>query len=333
MLCALAAWLALRAIGGPRDGHAGPESRRMHFHPLATWLLAILLMLGFTLAWQVDGMPPMTPATAELGLLGGATRFRPVAYDYRQAQFHASSEVLLRARVKTERRRRPAPAGALLYASGVPAGLYQAQALLSGPAEGTLTLRVGATPIAMWSASLSDARSHAVGPPIRLPVDVDSIVVEGDELARRRVIAVELQAVSVPASRVLPQQAMLRTTRRAVPYGSVQAYFLDDLAYPEPSGFWIAGGRRTDIMLADYGQGRDFVLRNAPVDNTVTIEIGGQRREIALRPNEETTIHLPGSPAGPDAWLRLHSRMGVRPSQLDPSSGDMRYLSCWVQIR
>ena len=51
-------------------------------------------------------------------------------------------------------------------------------------------------------------------------------------------------------------------------------YFLDDRAYPEPSGFWVAGERETALAIQpDVPRPVSLLLRNGAADNTVTIEV------------------------------------------------------------
>lgn len=324
-----AGWLALHVIGG----QWGRERPLVRLSWLATWCLAVSVMIAFTVVWRLDRHEPLTPATAELGLLRGASWFRPLAFDYQERRIEASPIILSRARVKTDLQRRPAPPDTLFWASRVPAGTYQVHVTSSGPAVGNLVLRVGTTPLPMWSALLADVQSPAVGAPIRLPVDVESILMEVDDAGRRAIKTVAWSPLKphdlVDRASVAPRGL----AHRAVPYGSVQTYFMDDLAYPEPSGFWVAAGRAARMVVANYGTRRDMFLRNTPVDNVVTIDVDDERHEIRLRPREETMIALPRTSRKPDAVVRIQTQNGLRPSQLDPRSPDKRYLGCWVEIR
>jgi hypothetical protein len=323
--CAGASWLALR-IAKPVDRTPDDPGR---FSWQATWCLSLAVMVALTLGWQVDRTSPVTPSTAELALVRGLTPLRPWAFDYGAWRLDRADYVRRQARIRTERSRRPGPANALFFASKVPAGAYQVQAGLSGAAEGMVTLRVGGTPLPMRTESLDQL---GVGPSIRLPLAVDSVIVEGDDRARRSVADVELSLVR-PSGERLEGTLFPGRARRAIRYDAADAYFEDDLAYPEPSGFWIAGGRRTRIVLANAGRVRELFVRNVPLNNVLAIDIDGVRQELALAPGEERTIQLLPAPGRPDRRMTIRTRTGIRPSRLDPGSADLRFLGCWMEIR
>ena len=326
------AWLTLRALGGRTDRRSGPSASRLLSWP-TTWCLAMSVMVALTLAWGVDHVQPLTPETSEIDLVRHASPFRAVAYDFGMRDFLPSSMVLSRARVRTDPQRRAADAAWLLSAARVPASTYRVLATGSGALEGTLSLHVGATPRPLWTATLSGGRSRAVGPPLRLPVDVRSLVVEGDEAARRTIATVQLEPVVSDPHVDQQFRGTAASAHRAVSYDAAGAYFLDENAYPEPSGLWVAGGRAAQILVESPGTELRLFLRNAPVDNTVTIDVDGTRHEVQLREREETIITLPRPNPGPYVLLRIHPRAGFRPSQADPANEDLRYLGCWVEFR
>ncbi|OFW21814.1 MAG: hypothetical protein A3H97_08035 [Acidobacteria bacterium RIFCSPLOWO2_02_FULL_65_29] len=327
---AAASWLAIRAAWKPdRSNRTGPPALAW----TTIWCLAASIMVALTLAWRVGGDQPLTPETGKLGLLRGAAPSRPVAYDYGAVRFESSLAALSRLRVQMDRLRRPVSPALLLSLTDVPAGTYQIHALSSGPAEGSLVLRVGDTSLPSWTAMLSGAESDAIGTPLRLPVSVRSLSVEGDEAARRTVTAVEIEPQDL--LRVLTRSLLTSSGRahRAAPYGSAHVYFMDDHAYPEPSGFWVAGGREARLVVAQPGGRLELLLRNAPVENSVTIDVDGHRREISMHPGEEATIGFPRADPAVDAIVRVRTSSGFRPSRADPANEDLRHLGCWVEIR
>jgi hypothetical protein len=118
-----------------------------------------------------------------------------------------------------------------------------------------------------------------------------------------------------------------------VRYGAAEAYFEDDLTYPEPSGFWVAGGRRTRIVLANAGEARELFVRNVPLDNVLGIDVDGVYQELALTSREERIVRIPPAQRHSDRRLTIRTRAGIRPSQLNPGSADLRFLGCWIEIR
>lgn len=76
-----------------------------------------------------------------------------------------------------------------------------------------------------------------------------------------------------------------------------------------------------------------IVLRNAPVENTITVDTGGRREEIVLKPGEERRIEVPIEAGRGAALLRIRASTGFRPSAADPNSRDSRLLGVFVMVR
>ena len=112
-------------------------------------------------------------------------------------------------------------------------------------------------------------------------MDVRALIVRGDEDARRAVRRVVVEPLSI-----VPARARLTdlVARRAVRYEGASVFFLDDRSFAEPDGFWVGGSRQsTFVVQADRPQPSvDLHLRNAPVDNRLTLESGQWREELTL---------------------------------------------------
>jgi len=288
-------------------------------------------MIAFTLAWQVDGAQPLTPETSAVRLLRQASPLRSLAYDFSASRFETSQVLLSGVRIRSDSQRRPVRLPTLLAARDVPAGTYELRVASAQPAEGTLVLRVGATPLPFLTAASSLAQKQPAALPIRFPVGVRSLVVEGDAAAARSVSAVELAPVG--RSDVSDFVSASESAHRAARYESADAFFLDENAYPEPTGFWVAGGRTTRLMIASRGESVDLFVRNAPVENRVTIDVDGETHELTLGASEERVVPLPKRNRGSALLVRITSRSGFRPSQAEPGSTDLRYLGCWIESR
>ena len=168
--------------------------------------------------------------------------------------------------------------------------------------------------------------AYDAGVRIDLPVDVRALLVRADEGGRSQLESVELRPMAPPASRLAPDMA-----RRAVRYDATLAFFFDDRAFPEPSGFWVAGGRETRVAFrADAATLQPLLLRNGGAANTVTLESGKWREVISLAPGEERRVEVPG-PSGA-ALVRIRSAGGFRPSETIPGSRDTRYLGVFVRV-
>jgi hypothetical protein len=163
---------------------------------------------------------------------------------------------------------------------------------------------------------------------IDLPLPVRALLVRGDEGAREQLQAVELR----PVPRV-ERSVSGEVARRAVRYGAATAFFLDDRAFPEPSGFWIAGSREAAVVIQpDRPSGAPLVLRNGPSDNVVTLQSGNWRDQFAMLSGEERRIDLPIDAAARAALVRIRSAAGFRPSDVDANSRDNRFLGVFVRL-
>jgi hypothetical protein len=159
---------------------------------------------------------------------------------------------------------------------------------------------------------------------------VRAIVVRGDEQARRTVRALTIEPVSV-----LPATSRLATefARRAVRYGHTSVYFLDERSFPEPEAFWIGGQRNSTVALQpDSGDSVTLLMRNAPVENQVTLESGAWRDAMSLAPGEERRIQVPVDRSRGAALVTVTTSTGFRPSAVDPKSRDDRFLGVYVKV-
>ena len=97
----------------------------------------------------------------------------------------------------------------------------------------------------------------------------------------------------------------------AVRYGPAVVFLLDGHSYTEPAGTWIAGGKSAQFAIApDPGAPIRLFVRNAPVQNHVTLESGAWRQTLALEPREERTVDVPVDGARPGALLRVTTTAG-----------------------
>src|SRR6185503_10026124 len=282
--CFAGAWLAQTALERRSHPNAG-SADRWYLSWRSIWLFGTATMLALTLAWQADGVSPMTPATGELGLLRSASRLRPLAFDYGEMRAYSSPARLSQIRIKTDRQRRSVPAESLLSVRDVPAGTYQIFAEGAAPSS------------------------------IRLPVTVSSLTIEGADPSVGAIPSAELTPARGGAY-TFGRPVLRGVARRIVSYGSTRAFFMDDFAYAEAAGFWVAGKRRAQIVLSSDSpsERRRLYLRNIPFANHLRISIGGERRDISLNPREETEIELPSTPL--DIVLRVETDAGIRPSQM-----------------
>lgn len=339
------AWLALVAM-----------ERRFRIQRPAQIAAALLVgasatMIAMSGAWTVIGATGITSSSSQAYMLEHLNdHVRPLELLYgersnRPWNVRAVSLAQLASHMRlgtvTRRQFRDPP---ILLLRSVPAGTYRLLARSKGPLTGQMAVVIGNTPLATEDVPLSgtfDKRTGewAVDHLVRLPVGVASLAIRGDESARKAIDSMVAQPVALGvASAVKPQGERgleERIAARGARYGSTVAYFLDDQNFPEPGGFWIRPGVEVDIGLArDNTQNPvRLMVRNAPVNNTVTLGVGDWETRLSLGPGEERDVEIPFEHGLRAIRLRLHAAQGFRPSEADPNVRDMRMLGCWIEPR
>ena len=87
-------------------------------------------------------------------------------------------------------------------------------------------------------------------------------------------------------------------TRARIPYGddpTMLLYFLDQNAFPpEPPGMWVAGGRRTDIIVRTNNRLDHLAVEaESPIPTVLTVEMGADQVVVRLMPGKIETFNVP----------------------------------------
>ena len=157
------------------------------------------------------------------------------------------------------------------------------------------------------------------------------LIVNGDERARRSITAITIEPVSTVRHYDRLSDAFART---GVRYADTSVFFLDDRSFPEPEAFWVGGARQSSVVIQPDTPARRITLflRNAPVRNQASIEIGFWRQTFELSPGEERYVEVPLDINRGGTLATFSSRAGFRPSEVDANSRDTRFLGIWVQV-
>lgn len=362
-VCLLGAWLLLRA--SERVLARGQERLTV----AAPAVFAAAVMVALAVVWRSNGASGFTPTPAQLELLRAAADPRafsvqlgplarvPVAGVPGRLTIEASPRYL-------QSRDRP-----LFMLPEIPAGSYALHVETGPNPSGQIEVGIARDGFALRSLDLASAvsgptkvgpyvvpgagpspsaplRAGQLGPDmaggvatlgIEFPVNVRAIIARGDEPARASVTRVAL----VPRALVEPShRATDQVARQAVRYPAGTAYFFDDDAFPEPDAFWVRGGRMAVVAIDVPGTptagGRRvgvLFLRNAPVENQVTLDAGAWREELTFEPGEERRVDVPLATDRSATLVRIAAASGFRPVERDPSNRDSRFLGVWVQIR
>ncbi|MGH9310535.1 MAG: hypothetical protein ACRD1U_14245 [Vicinamibacterales bacterium] len=317
------AWLLLRTV----DVSARLRDRTS-LQTAAVAAIAVAIMTASTVVWAFEGSNGRRPVVSQLELLEAlAAEPRVLAVALDRASRVPARQVPGRLRIEMSRTASIRPTGrdaTMFSVPPLPAGEYRVTVVPEG-APGWLMIGIARDQFALHTIQLP-----AASMPLRFPLPVRGLVVRGDEEAQRVVGGLAIEPVSIlrPDDRLTSDMA-----RRAVRYGDATVFFLDDRSFPEPDGFWVGGARESRVVVQSLvpRNAMPLILRNGPVENTVTLEADGWRRDLRLAAGEERRIDVPLDSARGGLALRIVSSTGFRPSEHDATSGDERFLGVWMR--
>lgn len=287
-------------------------------------------MVAISAVWTMHASARVTVPVAQMDTLRRLASSRAAVFDLtsrRRLRGADAWTMLIDLPVRrTGRGSARSPGRPLALLPRVPAGSYLLTTTRHGAGAGLLMVGVASDQFAIVTQPLA---AFDGGLRIDLPAGARTLTIRGDEVARDELDAIHLRPLELDFAAETRDLA-----RRAVRYGAAVAFFLDDRAFPEPSGFWVPGARETRLVLAPDGRRGplSLLLRNAPVENTVTLEFGGRRATIVLEPGEERRIDVPLDPARGAALIGIGASAGFRPSDADPNSRDTRMLGIFVRV-
>jgi hypothetical protein len=321
------AWVGLRWLERQRW-----LQRRGAFCAMAGAAYATAAMVALSIVWTLSGVDGVVTMPAQLQLLRRlSSEPRLLAMTLDPIRRVPPAAIPTRLQIEPPPALEPGAAGRndrpLFVLPGIPAGHYRLRPRTSANG-GVLIVGIGLDQFAL--------RTQPIGAPpdpieVDFPVNVRAIVVKGDEQARRAVRGLLVEPISiVPAMRRLTAD----TATRAIRYGAWSVYFLDDRSFPEPEAFWV-GGERQSAMVVQPDAPRTsatVVLRNAPVDNRVSVAAGAWHDDLTLAPGEERRLQIPLDAARGATLVTITTSAGFRPSAVDPKSRDNRFLGVWVKV-
>ena len=222
---------------------------------------------------------------------------------------------------------------ALFYRPGLPAGTYELRVTGANVAR-VLTVNVGplfpddGAPRPLATIALDEEGSVRR---VELPTDVGRFGVMGDPRNTASAGGLTLRLVDMPDRLDRPTGDRARMATR---YGSAGVFFMDTTAFMERGGFWVGGGLEARVVVCP-DEGTDppaLFLRNGAAANTVTIDTGTWHDVIEMTPGEERLTDAPLARNRP-TLVRFRNTSGFRPSDVDPSNRDRRWLGVWGEFR
>ena len=347
-----AIWIALVSVGYActRSIASRPALReRSRYATAAAALFAAIAMLASTIVWELHGVRGVVAAPAQLAMLRRlAVEPHVIAFQIQPTRVLDRSAVASSIFIEADAQgagARARPGGPRTPFTGaglraglersdqplvtlpwLPAGHYRIRPRTRGPG-GWMMLGIAQDQFSIWSGPIPAGGAIEID----LPVDVRALVVRADEDGRRAIASVVIE----PGTLVSGEARLTdRIARRAVTYGAATVFFLDDACFPEPDAFWVGGARSGTFVLQPQRPGASvpIQLRNAPVENTMTLTSGQWRETLTLAAGEERRLDVPIAPGQPAALVTVSSTSGFRPSEHDPKSRDERFLGVWVKV-
>ena len=302
----------------------------------AVALFGCAAMVAMTVVWTRQAADPLTMPAGQMNALRQLASGPSAAFDLtswrrvRDAEASIQIDVPIQGGVRGGGPSGSGPRGLnrpLGSLPRMPAGSYLVTVRRRpGAADGLLMVGVGNDQFAILMRPLAD---FDAGVRLDLPAGARTLTMRGDDAAREALQAIRVRSLDLADAPPLGGGI----ARRAVRYDAGVAFFLDDRSFPEPAGFWVGGARATSVVLAPDSRSGSLTLalRNAPVDNTVTVDFGGRREAMVLKPGEERLIEVPVDAATGTAAVTIRSAARFRPSEADPSSRDSRLLGVYVR--
>lgn len=213
----------------------------------------------------------------------------------------------------------------------LPAGIYEVSGRRSAAARGQVRITTDSRspPLEAWEVS---SLEQSWARRLVLPMPVVELLLDADPAARRAIRAVSFKPLTVfgRSQRLRDDVEVGRATR----YGRVQVHRVSAPTSFEPGGFWVLGGSAAEFaIVADPDTAVQLFIRNAPVENAVTLQAGSWRETLVLKPREERLVAFPLASDRPGTLLRIATSRAARPMDFEPKSDDDRLLGCWIEIR
>jgi hypothetical protein len=286
-------------------------------------VLLIAVVVAVTASWRVEQAVTVTAESSKVEFVRRwQPSLHPVVVDMPRLEFLNGEAAFRNLTLRTSRRRPPPEREPrLLDIERLPAGTYSLVAEGSA-STGRVTVFVNsAVPLEQWT--LGAFTGAETGIVMHLPIDMQSLVIRGDDAATSRAVRLALRpAVIGSRSRVHG------LAERAARYGRVRTFLLDDGIYVEPSGMWTRGNTDADLVLsADSSGWADTDLQAGPTPTVVDLHAGEWSHRVELAPGARVRTRIP---AGPVVTIRTTG--AFRPVDHDASARDARPLGVRIEF-
>jgi hypothetical protein len=134
-------------------------------------------------------------------------------------------------------------------------------------------------------------------------------------------------------------------SRARIPYGhnpTMLLYFLDQNSFPpEPGGMWVAGGRRTDIVVHTNDRLDHVAIEaDSQINTVLTVSMGADPVVITVTPGKVATFNVPARGVPYERYVRsfayllsASSSEGFVPVLRDPAAQPRDYRNLGARLR
>ena len=163
-----------------------------------------------------------------------------------------------------------------------------------------------------------------------LPVDAGFVGFRGSNDLERVLGRLTIKPISVVDEGARPH---VPTVLTVLQYGSAAVMFHDQQSSPEPTGFWVLGGRTSQVTISRPTDAAPLRLRihTGLEPNRVTVSMRGWQETMKLDAAAPQEITLPDSNRRL-LTIAVHPESGFYPHTYDPKSADVRFLGAWVEV-
>jgi hypothetical protein len=252
---------------------------------------AVAFTIAASLIWLTEGRSGSDPAAAQIGLLrtiAGDPHVVPISVNTMRripATLIPSTLHIQPALQRDDEIRGWAALATLPY---VPAGDYAVRPIVRDPMGG-IAVSVSDDNLVVAQTSLSGAVHQML---VRLPVDVRSLVIRGDEEASLGLAGVVVQPMKILCASCRVESAV---AERAVMYTAATVFFFDAAAEPGPTSFSIGCGQSSHIVVQSNGAADAITLRIRDVGlvRRLSARAAGVDRTVNLESDVEQSIDIP----------------------------------------
>jgi hypothetical protein len=115
--------------------------------------------------------------------------------------------------------------------------------------------------------------------------------------------------------------------------GPAALFYYDVHAFPERTGFWVAGGETTRVSIERPPSTEPLTLRvhSGDIPNRLHVSTSGWSQSLTLQPRLRDDLEIPMGDRSL-ITLELATDTAFVPSAVDASSPDHRRLGVWVEV-